>query len=198
MNEMNNLILFARPWWVNLLFLVPIFLFWILRKRTLEIAKKQLFLVGIFGVAFGFVEASVVIYLRAALGFLPGFMGSLSNVIQHSKNIYQQSWAETSLPSSLQTVEFFREITTIVILVSVAVLSAKRAKERIALFLWAFAFWDLFYYVGLWLTVRWPSSFTSSDVLFLIPVPWIAQVWFPFLISGFTILAIVSNNRDPA
>jgi hypothetical protein len=193
---MNNFILFAKPWWVNLLILFPIFLSWFFRKHKLEITKKQLFIAGIFGIAFGFVEASVVIYLRAALGFLPGYKGPLSDVIQHSKNTYQQLWAATSLPNSLETVEFYREVATIVILASVAFLSAKRAKERFAFFLWTFAFWDLFYYVGLWLTVRWPSSLTTSDVLFLIPVPWIAQVWLPFLVSGFTILAVACNNRS--
>ncbi len=195
---MNDFILFAQPWWVNLLILVPISVFWFFGKNKLAITKKQLLIAGIFGIAFGFVEASVVIYLRAALGFLPGYLGTLSDVIQQSRNIYQQSWAATGLPHSLQSVEFFREIATIVILASFAFLSAKKTKEQFAFFLWAFAFWDLFYYAGLWLTVRWPGSLTASDVLFLIPVPWIAQVWFPFLVSGFTILAIAVNARSPS
>jgi hypothetical protein len=92
-------------------------------------------------------------------------------------------------------VELLREFATLIILVSVALLSAKKYREQFAFFLWTFAFWDLFYYAGLWLTVRWPSSLTSSDVLFLIPVPWLAQVWFPFLVSGSTILAIALNRR---
>jgi hypothetical protein len=137
----------------------------------------------------------VVIYLRAALGFLPGYKGTLSDVISQSKNNYQQLWASSSLPNSFQTVELLREFATLIILVSVALLSAKKYREQFAFFLWTFAFWDLFYYAGLWLTVRWPSSLTSSDVLFLIPVPWLAQVWFPFLVSGSTILAIALNRR---
>jgi hypothetical protein len=32
-------------------------------------------------------------------------------------------------------------------------------------------------------------------VLFLIPVPWIAQVWFPLLVSLLTILAIAWSCR---
>jgi len=195
---MKDFILLAQPWWVNLLILAPIFLFWFFRKQGLEIPKKQLFIAGIFGIAFGFVEASVVIYLRTALGFLPGYLGSLSDVVQQSRGIYQQTWAAHNLPTSLQTVEFLREIATLVMLASVALLAAKRIREQFAIFLWTFAFWDLFYYAGLWLTVRWPSSLTSNDVLFLIPVPWIAQVWFPLLISGLTLLAVASSNRDPA
>lgn len=131
----NDFILFAQPWWVNLLILVPIFLFWFFRKNTLAIAKKQLFVAGIFGIAFGFVEASVVIYLRAALGFLPGYLETLSDVIRQSRSSYQQSWAVTGLPHSLQTVEFFREIATMVVLASFAFISAKKAKERFAFFL---------------------------------------------------------------
>jgi hypothetical protein len=193
---MNKAILFAQPWWVNLLILVPVFLLAFFRRHRFEITRKQLFLAGIFGIAFGFVEASVVIYLRAALGFLPGYTGTLSDVIRQSTNAYQQPAAATSLPNSLLTVESVREIATIFILVSVALLSAKRLKEQFALFLWAFAFWDLLYYVGLWLAVRWPDSLTTVDVLFLIPVPWVAQVWFPLLVSGFTIFAIGFNSRN--
>ncbi len=38
--------------------------------------------------------------------------------------------------------------------------------------------------------IGWPGSFFSPDLLFLIPVPWLAQVWFPILISSLTILVI--------
>lgn len=153
---------------------LPIVLvFW---KNKLLIAKRQLLIVGLFGIAFGFVEASVVVYLRAAVGFLPGYMGTLSDVMSQATSTYQQVQAAASIPQSLLTVEVFREIATIIILISVALLAAKKLKERFAMFLWAFAFWDIFYYIGLWLTVRWPSSLTTNDVLFLIPVPWLAQV----------------------
>jgi len=32
------------------------------------------------------------------------------------------------------------------------------------------------------------------DVLFLIPVPWVAQVWFPLLVSALTVLAIALSG----
>jgi hypothetical protein len=195
---MNDFIILAQPWWVNLLIVVPFVLLWIFWKNKLLITKRQLAILGIFGIAFGFAEASVVIYLRAAAGFLPGYMGTLSDVIRQATSTYQQIQAANNIPQSLWTVEFFREIATMVILASVALLSGKKFKEQCAMFLWAFAFWDIFYYVGLWLTVRWPSSLTTSDVLFLIPVPWIAQVWFPCVISVLALLAIVINRKDPA
>ena len=68
------------------------------------------------------------------------------------------------------------------------------------MFLWAFAVWDITHYVGLWATVRWPASLRDLDVLFLIPVPWLAQVWFPVVVSMLTLLAtvMVMTKRKPA
>jgi hypothetical protein len=59
-----------------------------------------------------------------------------------------------------------------------------------------FAFWDIFYYAGLWLIIRWPSSLLTQDVLFLIPTPWIAPVWFPILVSLLAIAAVLLANRQ--
>jgi len=42
------------------------------------------------------------------------------------------------------------------------------------------------------------ASLTDLDALFLIPVLWIAQVWFALLVSGLTILAIAVSNGQPA
>jgi hypothetical protein len=72
----------------------------------------------------------------------------------------------------------------------VALLAGSTRRDSWAAFLWAFAFWDISYYAGLWATIRWPTSLLDLDVLFLIPVPWIAQVWFPRLVSLMTMLVI--------
>ena len=53
-----------------------------------------------------------------------------------------------------------------------------------------FAFWDLFYYGSLYILIKWPPTLKTIDVLFLIPVPWIAPVWFPVGISSITIITI--------
>ncbi len=144
-----------------------------------------------FSAAFGFVEAAVVVYLRAAVGQLPGYGGTLADVARLSSEIYQKSKIHGELPGSLLTVEVCREIATMVMLVSVTLLTAKALAERWAVFLWSFAIWDIGYYFGLWLTVGWPPSLVSPDVLFLIPVPWLAQVWLPILVSALTMLVIV-------
>jgi hypothetical protein len=148
-----------------------------------------------FAAAFGFVEAAVVVYLRAATGLLPGYQGTLSQVAHLARQGYQQAQAVNGLPSSLQTVEVIREGATMVILVAVALLSDRGARQRWAVFLWAFAIWDISYYVSLWATVGWPFSLTNTDVLFLIPQPWLAQVWFPILVSTATLMAIVAVRR---
>jgi len=181
---------------VNLLFFLPFILYYIWQKKGLEISKTTLIAAAFFGIAFGFVEASVVVYLRAAIGLLPGYGGTLTDVVNFSAGIYQQAEILSELPQALLMVEFFREAATMIMLLSIAFLSAKALRERCALFLWAFAVWDIFYYIGLWATVRWPSSLLSPDVLFLIPVPWLSQVWFPIVISGLSLLAVIMTRKN--
>ncbi len=188
--------IFASPWPVNLLILVPVITFFVLRKNKLNISSQTLIVAAIFGFAFGFVEAACVVFLRAASGFLPGYMVSLTEAARQSFSVYQQNIAQNNLPQSLFKVEFFREAATMIMLLGIAFLSATKIKERMAMFLWVFAAWDIFYYAGLWLTVRWPYSLTTPDTLFLIPVPWYAQVWFPLLVSGLTMVVIaLSRSR---
>lgn len=187
----------ADPWWVNLLILVPVVAYFSWRRSGVPFAARQLVASGVFAAAFGFVEAIVVVYLRAAVGLLPGYQGTLSEVMRRSNEFYQQSQAITQFPQSLMTLEVFREAATILMLLSVAVLAAARAGSRVAVFLWTFAIWDIAYYAGLWATVRWPLSLKDSDVLFLIPRPWISPVWFPLLVSGLVVLAILFVREDP-
>ena len=192
---MNPFQLFASPWWVNLLLILPFILYFSFRQKGISVSKSILVATAAFGIAFGFNESVVVIYLRAAVGLLPGYGGTFADMVSLSSGIYQQSQSLSHLPSILANIEFFREAATMIMLLTIAFVSAKTIRERIAIFLWTFAFWDLFYYVGLWFTVRWPSSILSPDVLFLIPVPWLSQVWFPLLVSILTIVAIIVVNR---
>ena len=187
----------AQPWWVNLLILVPVLAYLGWRQWGLDLSRQQLIYSAIFGVAFGFVEAAVVVYLRAAAGLLPGYSGTLDDVRRLSSGVYQQAEAVGQLPQSLLKVEVFREAATLFVLVSVALLAAHRRRERFAVFLWVFAIWDVSYYAGLWATVRWPESLATPDVLFLIPEPWLAQVWFPITISVLAMVAVVLGRRNP-
>jgi hypothetical protein len=194
---MVKLQIWAQPWPVNLLILIPICTYFAFRRKGLLLSWRRLAALAVFAAAFGFVEAAVVVYLRAAVGLLPGYTGTLSQ-LQHSSQGYHQEQSISEFPQSLLTIELYREAATMVMLISAALLAASGTSARWAAFLWIFALWDIAYYAGLWATVRWPASLIDLDVLFLIPVPWIAQVWFPLLVSALTVLAIALGSRGEA
>ena len=135
----------------------------------------RLSLLAIFGIAMAHLEGVVVVYLRKSLGMLD----SESNIESFEK-----------FPKRYLYIEMTREAATIIMLVIIAYLVGTTWLERSILFLWTFAFWDLFYYLSLYILIKWPPTLKTIDVLFLIPVPWIAPVWFPIGVSLLTIIAI--------
>jgi len=189
--------LVAQPWWVNLLVLVPPLAWFSWRRGGVPVTVRQLVISGVFAASFGFLEAVVVVYLRAAVGLLPGFQGTLADVVRMSGDVYQQSQAINQMPKSLLTLEVLREAATILMLLSVALLTSAKSRARAAVFLWIFAIWDIVYYAALWATVRWPHSLNDPDVLFLIPVPWLSPVWFPLLVSAFALAAVLFSRVPP-
>ena len=136
----------------------------------------KLFLLALFGIAMAHLEGVVVVYLRHALGLLD----SESNKESIDK-----------FPKKYLRIEISREAATIVMLVTLALLTGTTWIEKGIFFLWTFAFWDLFYYVSLYILIKWPPTLKTIDVLFLIPVPWIAPVWFPIGVSSVTIIGIL-------
>lgn len=135
----------------------------------------KLSLLAVFGIAMAHLEGVVVVYLRRALGMLD----SESN----------KESVEKIEPRYL-TIEMTREAATIIMLLVIAYLAGNTWIERGLFFLWTFAFWDLFYYLSLYILIKWPPTFKTIDVLFLIPKPWIAPVWFPIGVSSLTIIVI--------
>jgi hypothetical protein len=135
----------------------------------------KLLLLAVFGIAMAHLEGVVVVYLRKALGMLD----SESN----------KESIEKITPSYLK-IEMTREAATIIMLVVIAYLVGNTWLERGIFFLWTFAFWDLFYYLSLYILIKWPPTLKTIDVLFLIPKPWIAPVWFPIGVSSLTIIVI--------
>lgn len=186
----------AQPWWVNLIALIPpaTFLFW--RRGRNPLTSNQLLLGAIFAMAFGFLEAAVVVYLRAAIGLLPEAGVKLAYAVGPPAVPYQQMNLLNGLTNRLLHIEVMREATTMVMLASVALLASARARGRWAMFLWTFAVWDITYYAGLWVLVRWPASLRETDVLFLIPVPWLAPVWFPVIVSGLMIVVLLVTKQS--
>lgn len=134
-----------------------------------------LILLAIFGIAMAHLEGVVVVYLRKALGILD----SESNKESIEK-----------FPDSYMKIEMTREAATIIMLVIIAYLTGGSWPEKGIYFLWTFAFWDLFYYLSLYILIKWPPTLKTIDVLFLIPAPWIAPVWFPIGVSLLTIIVI--------
>ena len=135
----------------------------------------KLSILALFGIAMAHLEGVVVVYLRKALGILD----TESNKVSVGK-----------FPKRFLNIEISREVATIVMLVTIALLVGETWLEKGIFFLWTFAFWDLFYYLSLYILIKWPPTFKTIDVLFLIPVPWIAPVWFPISVSTLTIIVI--------
>ncbi len=136
---------------------------------------QKLILLSIFGIAMAHFEGVVVVYLRKVLGMLDSESNkdSLKKFTKRYLNI-----------------EMTREVATIVMLLVLAFVVGSTWIEKGIFFLWTFAFWDLFYYLSLYILIKWPPKLTTIDVLFLIPKPWIAPVWFPIGISAITIIII--------
>jgi hypothetical protein len=134
-------------------------------------------IVMIYAVAMGILEAAVVVYLRK-LYYSNGFDFPLN-----------------PMDPSVLRVEVIREAMTLVMLVSVALIAAERTWGRLMAFLIAFGTWDVLYYAGLKVFVGWPASLLDRDILFLIPKPWIGPVLAPILVSLLWIGAGLTLHR---
>ncbi len=181
--------LLAQPWWVNLLILVPVLAAIQFFRRGPQLSGRRLLAAALFAIGFGFVEGAVVVYLRGAASLLGGG-GPVPDTAQLNAILSRP----TPEMLHLFKIEVTREAATLLMLVTLALLAAERARERWAIFLWCFAIWDLTYYAALWAVLRWPESLLTEDVLFLIPVPWVSQVWFPVLVSGLTIAVVLITS----
>jgi len=135
----------------------------------------KLLLLALFGIAMAHLEGVVVVYLRKATGILDA--DSNKEAVDRIDPWYLK-------------VEMTREAATIIMLAVIALLTGSTWPEKGIFFLWTFAFWDLFYYLSLYILIKWPPTLKTIDVLFLIPKPWIAPVWFPIGVSSLTIIVI--------
>jgi len=136
---------------------------------------ENFLLLALFGIGMAHLEGVTVVYLRKALGFFD---------TQSNTEVLKE------IPKRIIFIEKTREVATILMLVTLALIVGQTWIDTMLVFLWTFAFWDLFYYLSLYILIKWPSNFTTIDVLFLIPRPWIAPVWIPIGISSITIITI--------
>ena len=136
------------------------------QRPPFDRARGTVIAVLAFGIAFGFLEATVVVYLRAAIG------------------------AGTALPAdgpafdSYVALEVVREVTTLVMIAAVGWLAGRGGLERLAWAAVVFGTWDITYYAGLRMVTGWPPALDAWDVLFLVPAAWVAPVWAPIVVSG--------------
>ncbi len=127
--------------------------------------RRLTIIITAFAIAMGFLEAAVVVYMREII-YPGGFSFPLAPV-----------------PVHLALTELFREVATLVMLLTIGMVAARKFSTRFAWFIYSFAVWDIFYYVFLKLILGWPESLLTWDVLFLIPTTWTGPVISPVVVS---------------
>jgi hypothetical protein len=149
-------------------------------------ARLRRIVIGLFlfGISFGYVEAAVVVYLRALYEPLrqqltPGRApGDLFPLLDRNRMV-----AEFPETAGLLNVEVIREAATIVMLAAAAMLVAGERSLWLPAFAVAFGVWDVSFYLFLKLWIDWPASLLTWDILFLLPVPWVGPVLAPVIVS---------------
>ena len=135
---------------------------------------KSILFACLFAICMAYLESAIVVYLREIL-YPEGFVFPLKIV---GENII--------------ITELFREVVTIIMLLSIGFYLGKCRLEKFAYFILAFAVWDIFYYIFLKALIGWPESLLSWDILFLIPFNWIGPVIAPVINSiTMIILALI-------
>src|ERR1041384_2725941 len=116
--------------------------------------------VVLYALAMGWVESSVVFYMRSMIDRLVPYQ---SNPLPFAGGF---GFAET-----------VREAATHVMLLAVGRLAGRTWRSRLGYTLLAFGVWEISYYLWLMSLTAWPTSLTDWDILFLIPLPWWGPVW---------------------
>ena len=132
----------------------------------------------IYALAMAFVEAACVVTLK--------------------RLYYPEGWGPPFhvIPEPGLRLEQWREVATLIMIGAVSFLGRPSLRVGIARGLWVFGLWDLFYYVFLKVWTGFPAHAGDLDVVFLVPKPWIAPVWFACAVSIVcTVAAQVLSRR---
>jgi hypothetical protein len=137
----------------------------------------------LFSVTFGYVEATVVAYIRSIYTpmrahFYPGSANELFPLITLDQ-------LRILGPEHILRfrAELGREFATLLMLASTGLIAARTVREWVAASLMCFGIWDITFYLSLKLLLHWPASLLTWDILFLVPVPWTGPVITPLLVS---------------
>jgi hypothetical protein len=134
--------------------------------------SKTLWIV-LFAIAMGYLETSVVVYLRA-LYYPEGF-----------------AFPMKAMNPALAVTELYREAATLIMILAVSILVTENRLHRFAWFLMIFAIWDIAYYAFLKILLGWPESLLTNDILFLLPSLWTGPVIAP-VINSITMICVAT------
>ena len=138
----------------------------------------------LFGISFGYVEAAVVVYLRAIYDPIRARLHPERGPHDLFPLITSQELAAEGPENPRRLlIELGREAATMVMLGAVALAVARNLQQWIAAFAIAFGVWDICFYAFLKLMIHWPESLSTWDILFLIPLPWVGPIWAPVLVA---------------
>ena len=136
-----------------------------MRPNSFKTLKHTLSWLYVWGIAFGYIEAAIVIYLRK-IYYPDGFRFPI-----------------VLADIDIAAVEMLRELMTLILILAVAELTFRTFLKKFAACMIIFGIWDIFYYLFLKIYLDWPESFFTWDILFLIPLPWVGPVLAPVLVS---------------
>ncbi len=141
-------------------------------------------MVFFFAFSMAYLESAVVVYLQRALSMTPATLFPIRD--------------QVSL-GGLGSIEVGREVATLLMLAALGWLAGRTRLERLAWTSLAFGIWDIGYYFWLWIFIGWPTSLGTTDLLFLLPVPWVGPVSAPMIVSlaliCFGVAAAMKINR---
>ncbi len=138
----------------------------------------------LFGVAFAYVEAAVVVYLRVHYDPIrrDAYPDRPDGDLFPMLRLEHLEEAGPQYTHMLWT-ELGRELATMFMLVAAGLAVARNFRQWLAGFMIAFGVWDVFFYVFLKLLIDWPESLLTWDILFLLPLPWVGPVISPVLVA---------------
>ncbi len=139
----------------------------------------------LFSLAFAYVEAAVVVYLRA----LAEPIRERARPGTSSEEVFPLLTLDdlrTYAPEARRwlRIELGREAATLIMLAALGLVVARRPTPWLAAFALAFGVWDVAFYAWLRLFIGWPYSLWTWDILFLLPVPWSGPVLAPLIVSS--------------
>ncbi|HTW66908.1 MAG TPA: hypothetical protein VME17_19950 [Bryobacteraceae bacterium] len=159
--------------------------------------RRALAALFLFGISFGYVEAAVVVYLRAIYSPIRQRLHPERNPDDLFPLITPQQLAAAGPENPRRlAIEVGREAATMLMLAAAALAVASNLQQWFAAFAIAFGVWDLSFYAFLKLMIHWPASLSTWDILFLIPLPWVGPVWAPCLVALTMILCGVIALRE--